>query len=119
MYRDSQHSFAQTIERLEQELAELRALHAPPRPRERTLWAVTALCIVAGTLAVVSCALSHERAVLLQQRFDAVAARLESKTTVLAECQSLADQEQAAQMQRRIDAWQAMATTRQGQAPKN
>ena len=119
MYRDSQHSFAQTIERLEQELAELQAVHRPPRPRERTLWAVTALSVVAATLAVVACASSRERAAVLQMRLDAAATRLDVKTQDLNECVSMAGDRKAAMQQCRIDAWQAMAMAPQGQGSRN
>ena len=119
MYRDSQHSFAQTIERLETELAELQAVHRPPRPRERTLWAVTALSVVAAILAGAACASAHARAAMLKQRFDAAATRLDAKTQDLNECVTLAGGRKAAMQQCRIDAWQAMAMAPQGQQTRD
>ena len=113
MYRDSQQSFAETIERLERELAELQAVHRPPRPRERTLWAVTALSVIGATLAGVACASARERAATLQVRYEAAAARLDVKTQDLNECVSLAGDRKAAMQQCRIDAWQAAALTPQ------
>lgn len=115
MYRDSQQSFAQTIERLEQELAELQAVHRPPRPGERLLWAVTGLSVVAAILAGVACASAHARAETLQRRFDAAAARLDVKTQDLNECVSMAGNRKLALQQCRIDAWQAQAMPNEGQ----
>jgi hypothetical protein len=120
MYRDSQQSFAQTIERLERELAELQAVHRPPRPSERALWALTALSVVAAILAGVACASAHSRAEMLQRRFDAAASRLGTKTQDLNECMWLAGDRKNALQQCRIDAWQAqlMPAEGMGQASK-
>lgn len=91
MYRGSQESLAETVARLEGEIAELRSLHAPARPRERTLWAVTALSAILAVLACVALRTAHERAEFLQRRFDAAASRLDVKTQDLTACERLMD----------------------------
>ena len=119
MYRDSQQSFAQTIERLEREIAELHTVHAPPRPSEKALWAVTGLSVIAAILAMTACLSAHERANVLQTRIDAAAARLEAKTQVLNECQSMVSAQHDSVQQCRIDAWQAAALAPQAQLPRD
>jgi hypothetical protein len=111
MYRDSQQSFAQTIERLEREIAELHSVHAPPRPSEKALWAVTGLAVIGAILATVACLSAHARAEALQTRLDAAANRLEAKTQVLNECELTLSEQQHAAQQARIDAWQATTLT--------
>ena len=89
MYRGSQESLAETVARLEGEIAELRTLHAPARPRERTLWAVTALSAIVAVLSCVALRTAHERAEFLQRRFDAAAIRLDMKTQDLTTCEHM------------------------------
>jgi hypothetical protein len=103
MYRGSDPSFAETIERLETELAELRSLNAPPRPRERTLWMVTAFSAIIAVLASVACASAHTRSNYLQQRFDAAAYRLDVKTKDLGTCESQLDTREAAVLESRLE----------------
>jgi hypothetical protein len=103
MYRGSGPSFTETIERLETELAELRSLNAPPRPRERTLWAVTAFSAIMALLASVACASAHTRSDYLQRRFEAAANRLDTKTKDLGACESQLDAREAAVLQSRLD----------------
>ncbi|HEX8791905.1 MAG TPA: hypothetical protein VF765_13215 [Polyangiaceae bacterium] len=91
MYRGSQESLAETVARLEGEIAELRSLHTPARPREKTLWAVTALSAILAVLSCVALRSAHERAEFLQRRFDAAAMRLDMKTQDLTVCEHMMD----------------------------
>ena len=91
MYRGSQESLAETVARLEGEIAELRSLHVPARPRERTLWAITAFSAILAVLACVALRSAHERAEFLQRRFDAAAMRLDMKTQDLSACERMMD----------------------------
>ena len=90
MYRASHDSFAGTIERLEAEVRELRALRAPGRPRDRALWATTGIAVVGALLAVAACGAARSRAADAERRFDAARVRLERKTNDLAACEELA-----------------------------
>ena len=90
MYREPHDTFASTVERLETELRELRALRARPRPRERALWAVTALSVLGAVLAVAACASSRASTEDAERRFAGARARLELKTQDLGTCESLA-----------------------------
>jgi len=90
MYRASHDTFAGTIERLEAEVRDLRALRAPTRPRERALWATTGVAVVGALLAVAACGAARSRAVDAERRFDAARVRLERKTADLAACEELA-----------------------------
>ena len=85
MYRESAESLACTVERLERELA---ALRAPARPRERVLGALTALSVVAALLSVAALRAEREHAAALEDRFEAAAVRLQAKTDALGECES-------------------------------
>jgi hypothetical protein len=91
MYRGSQESLAETVARLEGEIAELRCLHTPARPREKTLWALTALSAILALLSCVALRSAHERAEFLQRRFDAAATRLDMKTQDLTACEQMMD----------------------------
>jgi hypothetical protein len=90
MYRASHDTFASTIERLEAEVRELKALGAPGRPRDRTLWATTAVAVVGALLAVAACGAARARAADAERRFDGARVRLEMKTQDLATCEALA-----------------------------
>lgn len=89
MYRGSQESFAETIERLEREVAELRAALAPGRRREVKTRLFAALCGMLTFLALAACAAARARADQLTTRFDAEAAILERKTRDLGTCESM------------------------------
>ncbi len=91
MYRGSQETLAETVARLEGEIAELRSLHIPARPREKTLWAITAFSAIMAVLACVALRSAHERAEFLQRRFDAAAMRLDMKTQDLSACERMMD----------------------------
>jgi len=90
MYRASHDTLASTIARLDAELRELRALRAPPRPRERVLWVVTAMSVLAALFAVAACGAQRARADDAERRFDGARVRLERKTADLGVCESLA-----------------------------
>ena len=90
MYRAPHDTFASTIERLEAEVRELRAVGSPRRARERALWATTAVCVVGAVLAVAACGAARTRADLAEHRFDAARVRLELKTKDLGVCEALA-----------------------------
>lgn len=90
MYRDPHQTFASTVERLETELRELRALRARPRPRERVLLAVTLLSVVSALLAGAACVASRASADDAEQRFAGARARLALKTQDLGTCESVA-----------------------------
>lgn len=90
MYRASHDTFASTIERLETELQDLRALRATPRPREFVLWAVTGMSVIGAVLAVGACWATHARAADVERRYDGARVRLERKTHDLATCEDLA-----------------------------
>jgi hypothetical protein len=90
MYRASHDTFASTIERLEAEVRELRAVGAPRRPRERALWVTTAVSVVGALLAVAACGAARSRADVAEHRFEAARVRLERKTLDLGACESFA-----------------------------
>jgi len=98
MYRASDSSFAQTIETLERELAEMRGLAGSPRRRLKWLGALTALSIVSSILLGAACAAAHERAERLQRHMAEAAQLLDAREHDLRTVTSLAaDQERAAQ----------------------
>jgi hypothetical protein len=99
MYRDPQASFADRVERLEKELAELRALRAPARPRERTLWSVTGASVVAALLACSALASTSVRAVDLQRQLEETRSRLDVKSELVGECERVAEDAVNAQRQ--------------------
>jgi hypothetical protein len=78
MYRASHDTLAQTIERLEAELEELRALRATPRFRARTLCAVTATSVVTAILSATACAASHAGSAELRRQHHTLLHRYES-----------------------------------------
>jgi len=90
MYREPHETFASTVERLETELRELRALRARPRPRERVLWVVTALSVVGALLSGAACASSRARVDEDELRFEGARLRLELKTRDLGACEARA-----------------------------
>jgi hypothetical protein len=90
MYRASHDTFASTIERLEAELRELRALRAPARPRERYLWTVTVASVLGMVLAIGACVAARARTEDAERRFDGARVRLEVKTQDLGACETLA-----------------------------
>jgi hypothetical protein len=90
MYRASHDTLASTIERLEAELRTIRALRAPPRPRERILWAVTAVSLLCGLLAGAAVVSVRDRAEDAERRYLGARIRLERKTQDLGTCEALA-----------------------------
>jgi len=90
MYRASHDTLASTIERLEAELRTIRALRAPPRPRERVLWTVTAVSVLCALFAVAALGSLRARADDAERRFDGARVRLERKTQDLGACESFA-----------------------------
>jgi hypothetical protein len=90
MYREPHDTFASTVERLETELRELRALRATPRPRERVLLTVTVLSVVGALLAGAACASSSVSAEDAERRFAGARTRLVLKTQDLGTCESFA-----------------------------
>ncbi|HEY1696743.1 MAG TPA: hypothetical protein VGG39_31490 [Polyangiaceae bacterium] len=90
MYRASHDTFVSTIERLECDLRELRALRASPRPRERVLLAATAASVLGAVFAVAGLASARAHALDAERRFDGARIRLEQKTRDLQTCEDLA-----------------------------
>jgi hypothetical protein len=90
MYRASHETLVSTIEHLEAELRDLRALRAPARPSERLLWMVTATSILGAVLAVAACASARAHGADAERRFDGARVRLERKTQDLTSCESFA-----------------------------
>jgi hypothetical protein len=90
MYRAPHDTFASTIERLEGEVRELRAMGVPRPPRERVLWITTAVSVVGALLAVAAFGAASARADVAERRFDAARVRLERKTQDLGACESFA-----------------------------
>jgi hypothetical protein len=90
MYRASHDTLASTIERLETELSTMRALRAPPRPRERVLWAVSAVSVLGAVFAVAALTSVSARADYAERRFEGARVRLERKTQDLGACESFA-----------------------------
>jgi aminoglycoside phosphotransferase (APT) family kinase protein len=90
MYREPHQTFASTVERLETELRELRALRSIPRPRERVLWAITALSVLGAIFATAASVSIRESADDAERRFEGARTRLELKTQDLGACESFA-----------------------------
>jgi len=90
MYREPHETFTSTIERLETELRELRALRTRPRPRETALLAVTVLSVLSAVLAGAACVSIHASVDDAERRFAGARARLEVKTQDLGACESFA-----------------------------
>ena len=90
MYRASHDTLASTIEHLEAELRTIRALRAPPRPREQVLWAVTIASLLGVLFAAAACSAARIRADDAQRRFDGARVRLERKTQDLGTCEAFA-----------------------------
>jgi hypothetical protein len=90
MYRASHDTLASTIERLEAELRTIRALRAPPRPRERVLWTVTVASVLCALLSAAAFTSVRARADDAERRFQGARVRLEQKTLDLGTCESLA-----------------------------
>jgi hypothetical protein len=90
MYRASHDTLVSTIDGLEAELRNIRALRAPPRPRERVLWTVTVASIMGALFAVAACTAAGARADDAERRFDGARVRLEQKTRDLGVCEALA-----------------------------
>jgi hypothetical protein len=90
MYREPHQTFASTVERLETELRELRALRGTPRPRERVLWAITTLSVLGVILATAASLSIRASADDAERRFEGARTRLALKTQDLGACESLA-----------------------------
>jgi hypothetical protein len=90
MYRASHDTLTSTIERLEAELRTIRALRAPPRPRERVLWTVTVVSALCALFAVAALGSVRTRADDTERRFQGARVRLERKTQDLGACESFA-----------------------------
>lgn len=109
MYRASHESFAETIEKLERELAEMRGLAGSPRRRLKVLGVVTALSLMATFLLAVACQATHERAERLQRHMAEAAALLDSRDHDLRTCTTLANEQLRATTQCRLE-WAALAS---------
>jgi hypothetical protein len=93
MYRESNECLLETIERLERELDEIRALRATPRPRERAVLVVAAVASMVAAVAIAAFASVSARADDADLRFQKARAVVEEKTRTLGECETLADRE--------------------------
>ncbi len=93
MYRASHESFAETIEKLERELAEMRGLAGSPRRRLKVLGVVTGLSVVATIVLGAACAATHERAERLQRHMSQAASLLDSREQDLHTCTTLANEQ--------------------------
>jgi hypothetical protein len=123
MYRASHESFAETIEKLERELAEMRGLSGSPRRRMKVLASVTGLSLVATFLLGIACEATHERAERLQRHMTEAAALLDSREHDLHTCTTLANEQlrattqcklQWAELTSRSDCAEASAGPRPG-----
>jgi len=103
MYRASQESLAETVARLERELAEMQGLSGSPRRRMKLLAAVTAASMVTSLLLGVACASVHERAERLQTHMTEAARLPGSRATDLQTCVDLAQEKDRAATQCRVD----------------
>jgi hypothetical protein len=90
MYRASHDTLASTVQRLEAELRTIRALRAPPRPRERMLWGVTVVSVLCSLFALAALSSVQARADDAERRFDGARVRLERKTADLGACEAFA-----------------------------
>jgi len=106
-YRDPGQSLADTVARLERELAEMQGLSGSPRRRVKLLTAVTAASVVASVLLGVACASVHDRAERLQLHMTEAAALLDSRAQDLHTCVDLAQEKDRAATQCKIE-WAEM-----------
>jgi hypothetical protein len=90
MYRAPHTTLASTIERLESELREVRALRGPARPRERLLWAITTVSVLGAVFAGAALTAATAKADVAERKLDGVRTRLELKTQDLGACESVA-----------------------------
>jgi hypothetical protein len=93
MYRESNECLLETIERLEHELEELRALRATPRPRERAVLVVGALASIVAAVAIAAFGSATARADAAEVRFQKARTLVQEKTMTLGECETLAEHE--------------------------
>jgi hypothetical protein len=103
MYRASQESMAHTVERLERELAELQGLTGSPRRRMKVLAGVTGASLTLSAFLGLACAATHARAERLQQHMTQAAALLDSRAQDLYTCTALAQEEERAATQCKVD----------------
>jgi hypothetical protein len=115
MYRASQESLAQTVARLERELAEMQGLSGSPRRRVRLLAAVTGISVTLSVLLGLACAATHARAERLQRHMAEAAELLDSRAQDLQMCATLAQEEERAATQCKVD-WAEL--TSQAEWPK-
>ena len=115
MYRASQESMAHTVARLERELAELQGLTGSPRQRIKRLAAVTGASLMLSAFLGLSCAATHARAERLQQHMSQAAALLDSRAQDLHTCTALAQEEERAATQCKVD-WAERTSQRVPQA---
>jgi hypothetical protein len=109
MYRASQESLAETVTRLERELAEMQGLSGSPRRRVKLLTAVTAASVVASVLLGVACATVHARAERLQRHMTEAAQLLDSRAQDLQVCVDLAQEKDRTATQCKIE-WLALSS---------
>ena len=102
-YRASHESLADTVARLERELAEMQGLACSPRRRVKILGAITAVSLVVSALLGLSCAVVHARAERLQRHMNAAAELLDSRAADLQTCASLAQEEERAATQCKVE----------------
>lgn len=115
MYRDSHESLADTVARLERELAEMQGLAGSPRRRAALLMAVTAASVVTSLLLGLACATVHARAERLQLHMTEAARLLDSRAQDLQVCVDLAQEKDRAAAQCKID-WAELASEGKGLA---
>ena len=95
MYRESNECLVETIERLEREIEEMRALRVAPRPRERVVLAGAVLAGFVAILAGAALVSAKARAEEAEARFEKARVLVEEKTRTLSECEELADRQDA------------------------
>jgi hypothetical protein len=109
MYRASHPSHEETIARLERELAEMQGLSGSPRRRMKLLTAVAATSVVSTLLFGAAFTVAQARAERLQRHMNEAAQLLDTRAQDLETCTSVAQEEERAATQCRIE-WNELAS---------
>jgi hypothetical protein len=108
MYRGSQDSLAETIERLEAELAEMRGLSRAPRWRMRALVVLTCASVLSSVLLAMACMASHARTQALERHMVDAARVFETRSQDLDTCVFLAQRQEREITQCKVE-WNQMS----------
>jgi hypothetical protein len=93
MYRESNEGLVETIERLEREIEEMRALRAAPRPREKMVLLGGVLAGIMAVMAGAALLSANARADEAETRFEKARVLVQEKTQTLGECEALAERQ--------------------------